>query len=195
MIAPSPFRLGADAAWCVLGLVWLTAFVTRERRRESTDHRRNLALQFAASALLVVCFALLFGPRFPGLHAAGTPQAGWLGALGLALALLGVAFAIWARVTLGAHWAGLVMTVREGHELVQRGPYALVRHPIYSGMFAAIVGTALTVGTLASWLGAAAGLAGILIRVEIEERLMAAEFGEAHAAYRRRISRLIPFVW
>ena len=107
----------------------------------------------------------------------------------------GVGFAIWARLALGRNWSGLVMTVREGPQLVQSGPYALVRHPIYSGMFAAILGTALTIGTLASWLAVAAGLAGILIRVEVEERLMATEFGAAHAVYRARTKKLVPFVW
>jgi len=109
--------------------------------------------------------------------------------------LAGVAFAVWARVVLGHNWSGLVMMVRDGHQLVQRGPYAIVRHPIYTGMFFAILGTALTIGTLASWLAVASGLAGILIRVDVEERLMASEFGEAHAAYRQRTRKFIPFIW
>jgi protein-S-isoprenylcysteine O-methyltransferase Ste14 len=87
------------------------------------------------------------------------------------------------------------MMVRDGHQLVQDGPYAIVRHPIYTGLFAAILGTALTLGTLASWIAVASGLAGILLRVDIEERLMASEFGAAHAAYRARTRKLIPFVW
>jgi protein-S-isoprenylcysteine O-methyltransferase Ste14 len=85
--------------------------------------------------------------------------------------------------------------VREGHQLVQTGPYAIVRHPIYTGMFAAILGATLTLGTLASWIAVAAGLFGILLRVDVEERLMASEFGAAHADYRARTRKLIPFVW
>ena len=61
------------------------------------------------------------------------------------------------------------MMVRDGHQLVQRGPYAIVRDPIYTGLFAAILGTALTLGTLASWIAVLSGLAGILLRVDVED--------------------------
>jgi protein-S-isoprenylcysteine O-methyltransferase Ste14 len=87
------------------------------------------------------------------------------------------------------------VSVREGQGLVQHGPYAIVRHPIYTGFISALIGTALTIGTLASWLGVAAGVVALLIRAEIEDRMMAAEFGEAHAAYRARTRKLIPLLW
>jgi protein-S-isoprenylcysteine O-methyltransferase Ste14 len=85
--------------------------------------------------------------------------------------------------------------VKERHRLVQNGPYGIVRHPIYTGLLLAIIGTALTFGTLASYLGVAAGLAGFMIRIDIEEKLMRELFGDAHAAYRQRTRTLIPFVW
>jgi protein-S-isoprenylcysteine O-methyltransferase Ste14 len=190
----SPFTLIAYGTWCVLGLVWLAGYVARARRTR-TAQARNLALQIPASALLLLCFALLFGARVPTLRVPLTPPAALLGTIGVALDLAGIAFAIWARVALGHNWSGLVMTVREGQDLIQTGPYAIVRHPIYTGLLSAIVGTALTIGTLASWLGVAAGLVGILMRVEIEERLMAAEFSDTHDAYRRQTKKLVPLVW
>jgi protein-S-isoprenylcysteine O-methyltransferase Ste14 len=124
-----------------------------------------------------------------------TPESDMLGMIGDALVLAGVGFAVWARLVLGHNWSGLVMMVRDGHQLVQTGPYAIVRHPIYTGLFFAILGTTLTLGTLASWIAVASGLAGILIRVDVEERLMATEFGDAHAAYRARTRKLIPLLW
>jgi protein-S-isoprenylcysteine O-methyltransferase Ste14 len=190
----SPFTLIAYGAWCVLGLVWLAGYIARTLQPRSAP-ARNLAAQIPASVLLFLCFALLFNPHVRGLRLPLTPPDALFGSIGLALDFAGVACAIWARVILGHNWSGLVMAVRHGHELVQTGPYAIVRHPIYTGLLAAILGTALTIGTLASWLAVAAGLAGILIRVEVEERLMAAEFGEMHDAYRRRTKKLIPFVW
>jgi protein-S-isoprenylcysteine O-methyltransferase Ste14 len=81
------------------------------------------------------------------------------------------------------------------HELVQTGPYALVRHPIYSGLLLAIVGTALTLGRLGSYVAVVTGLVALLIRIELEERLMRQQFGEAHRAYRQRTWKRIPFVW
>ena len=67
--------------------------------------------------------------------------------IGLALLCAGLAFAVWARVELGRNWSGSV-TVKEGHELIRSGPYAYVRHPIYTGLIAALIGTAVIIGTL-----------------------------------------------
>jgi protein-S-isoprenylcysteine O-methyltransferase Ste14 len=191
----SPFTLIAAAAWCVLVAIWLFGYATRPRGLRLARARSHLTLQVPAACLLVACFALLLNAHSYNLRTQVTPPDAPLGAIGAALALAGVGFAVWARLVLGHNWSGLVMMVRDGHQLVQRGPYAIVRHPIYTGLFAAILGTALTLGTLASWIAVAAGLAGILIRVDVEERLMASEFGEAHAAYRLRTRKLIPFVW
>jgi protein-S-isoprenylcysteine O-methyltransferase Ste14 len=140
-------------------------------------------------------FAFLLKPDMPGLNIPLTPQTPLLGAIGIALDLVGVAFAIWARLVLGRNWSGLVMRVKEGHELVQSGPYAIVRHPIYAGLLLAIVGTALTLGTVASYIGLAAGAAALIIRVHFEEELMNQEFRKTHEAYRRRTKKLVPFVW
>ena len=191
----SVFTLIAAAAWCVLVVVWLIGYAARARGPHMPRARSHLTLQIPAASLLIVCFALLLNAHSYNLRMLVTPPGVLLGTLGDALVLAGSGLAIWARVLLGRNWSGLVMMVRDGHQLVQRGPYAIVRHPIYTGMFFAILGTALTIGTLASWLAVASGLAGILIRVDVEERLMASEFGEAHAAYRQRTRKFIPFIW
>jgi protein-S-isoprenylcysteine O-methyltransferase Ste14 len=192
----SPFTLTAIAAWCVLVVVWLIGYAARLRTSPPIRRARShLTLQVPAATLLIVCFALMFNAHSYNLRRQVTPDSELFGAIGAALTVVGVAFAVWARVVLGHNWSGLVMMVREGHQLVQTGPYVIVRHPIYSGMFAAIVGAALTLGTLASWIAVASGLFGILLRVDVEERLMASEFGEAHADYRARTRKLIPFVW
>jgi protein-S-isoprenylcysteine O-methyltransferase Ste14 len=137
----------------------------------------------------------LFNPGIHALNPQVTPHVATLGIIGLVLDLVGVAVAIWARLSLGTNWAGLVMTVKQGHELVQTGPYAIVRHPIYAGLLLAMAGTALTIGTLSCYLGLAAGLVALMIRVSIEENLMRGQFNETHAAYRQRTKKLIPFVW
>ena len=191
----SPFTLIAAAAWCVLVVVWLIGYAARARTPDMPRARSHLTLQVPAACLLLVCFGLLLNAHSYNLRMQVTPPDGPFGGLGDVLVLAGLGFAIWARVVLGQNWSGLVMMVRDGHQLVQRGPYEIVRHPIYTGLFAAILGTALTLGTLASWIAVASGLAGILLRVDVEERLMASEFGDAHAAYRARTRKLIPFVW
>ena len=191
----SPFTLTALAAWCVLVVVWLFGYAVRLRGAPMPRARSHLTLQVPAATLLIVCFALMFNAHSYNLRQQITPETDQLGAIGAALAVAGVAFAVWARVVLGHNWSGLVMAVREGHQLVQTGPYAVVRHPIYTGMLGAIVGAALTLGTLASWIAVASGLFGILLRIDVEERLMASEFGAAHADYRAKTRKLIPFIW
>jgi len=191
LVMRTQFTLIAYASWFALLLVWLPGYFTSRR----VSVVRNPGLQLSATALLAICFVLLFNPAMAGLNAPVTPHNALPGLTGLALDFAGVAFAIWARVVLGRNWSGMVMTVKIGHELVQTGPYAIVRHPIYTGLILAMLGTALTLGTLASYLGVAAGLAAIIIRVNVEETLMSAQFRELHQAYRQRTKKLIPFVW
>jgi len=113
--------------------------------------------------------------------------------LGVGLCLAGFGFAIWARVHLGRNW-GMPMSLRQGHELVTSGPYAYVRHPIYTGILLAMIGSAVARGL---WWGLLFLLcfAYFLFSARTEEKMMLAQFPEAYAAYRRRTRMLIPFVF
>jgi protein-S-isoprenylcysteine O-methyltransferase Ste14 len=113
--------------------------------------------------------------------------------VGVGLCLAGIGFAVWARVYIGRNW-GMPMSLREGHELVTAGPYAYVRHPIYSGLMLAMIGSALTEGLL--WLLLfALYFAYFLFSARSEEKTMLAQFPDAYPAYRRRTKMLIPFVF
>jgi protein-S-isoprenylcysteine O-methyltransferase Ste14 len=187
----SEFLIIAYLSWVVLGLVWLPGYFMSK----STANVPSLAMQIPATALLAIGFVFLLNPRTRFLNAPVMPDDALIGIIGAVLALAGVGFAIWARLALGANWSGLVVTTKEGHELVQTGPYAIVRHPIYTGILLAMIGTALTRGILAAYIGVAAGLVAIMIRINIEEQLMSKRFGDAYQAYRRRARKLVPFVW
>jgi protein-S-isoprenylcysteine O-methyltransferase Ste14 len=187
----SPFTIIAYGSWLAIGLVWLRGYFTTRK----TSGRPRLALQIPASALLIVGIALLFIPPSRGLSLQITPNVGAVAMIGLVVDLIGVGVAIWARLALGTNWSGMVMTIKQDHQLVQSGPYAVVRHPIYAGFLLAMTGTALTIGTLSSYLGLAAGFVALMIRVSIEENLMREQFREAHEAYSRHTSKLIPLVW
>jgi protein-S-isoprenylcysteine O-methyltransferase Ste14 len=116
--------------------------------------------------------------------------AGWVA---VGLVALGFAFTWWARVTLGDLWSSAV-TRKEGHELVERGPYRLVRHPIYTGLILAAVVLAAEIGTAASLAGAALMSFGFWLKARLEERFLGDELGQAaYADYRRRTPMLIPF--
>jgi protein-S-isoprenylcysteine O-methyltransferase Ste14 len=120
------------------------------------------------------------------------PAPPWQG-IGAALCVTGFAFAIWARAYLGGNW-GIPMSMRQEHELVTSGPYARVRHPIYSGLVLAGLGTVLALGVM--WLPAVV-LVGLffVISAHTEERMLATHFPEAYPPYKARTRMLIPFVY
>jgi protein-S-isoprenylcysteine O-methyltransferase Ste14 len=112
--------------------------------------------------------------------------------LGVGLVLLGFGFALWARMHLGRNW-GIPMSLRQGHELVTSGPYAYVRHPIYSGLMLAMIGSVLAVGLV--WLALLViSFVYFLVSARTEEKMMVAQFPDAYPAYRQRTRMLIPFV-
>jgi protein-S-isoprenylcysteine O-methyltransferase Ste14 len=113
-------------------------------------------------------------------------------AIGAMAVVLGLGFAIWARYHLGRNWSG-VITIKEGHELIRTGPYHQVRHPIYSGLLLAIIGSAIAAGDTAAILAVGLVLFSFLRRVQIEERWMAETFGPAYGDYRASTPSLVPF--
>lgn len=116
----------------------------------------------------------------------------WRAGVGLGLFALGLGFAVWARVHLGRNW-GRPMTQKEEPELVTSGPYRLVRHPIYSGILVAGVGTAVAMSW--PWLTAVA-LAGIyfIYSATVEERYLTGQFPNDYPPYKRSTKMLMPFV-
>jgi protein-S-isoprenylcysteine O-methyltransferase Ste14 len=111
--------------------------------------------------------------------------------IGLALLCAGLAFAVWARVELGRNWSGAV-TVKEGHELIRSGPYAYVRHPIYSGLIAALIGTAVTVGTERALLGVLIIVIAFVRKLRTEERFMRETFPGEYERYSAAVPALVP---
>jgi protein-S-isoprenylcysteine O-methyltransferase Ste14 len=114
--------------------------------------------------------------------------------VGLVLTVLGLLLAIWARVVLGGNWSGSV-TFKEDHELIVRGPYALVRHPIYTALLLMYLGTELAIGTVGGLVGWPIFFLSFWIKFRQEEALMIAHFGEQYSVYRKRVRALIPFVF
>jgi protein-S-isoprenylcysteine O-methyltransferase Ste14 len=117
-----------------------------------------------------------------------------IGWMGFAITAAGIAFAIWARLSIGRNWSGTV-TVKQDHELVRSGPYSLVRHPIYSGLSLALLGTALGVGEVRCLLAFVLCLFEFKRKSLLEERFMIEQFGAQYVQYRREVKGLIPFVW
>jgi protein-S-isoprenylcysteine O-methyltransferase Ste14 len=112
---------------------------------------------------------------------------------GAVLTAAGMFFSVWARLTLGRNWSGLV-TIKQDHELIQRGPYQLVRHPIYTGMLVGMLGTAFIYGIARCFVGVLAVGLAFWLKMQIEERFMLQQFGAQYADYRQHVRALIPFV-
>jgi protein-S-isoprenylcysteine O-methyltransferase Ste14 len=122
---------------------------------------------------------------------ATTPTAVQIAAVGLVG--IGLAFCAWARVTLGGNWSGAVV-FKENHELIQSGPYALVRHPIYTGMLVMVLGTVVDYPAVLSYVLFVAVVVVFFFKSRSEERLMIEHFPDQYPAYRARVKALIPFV-
>ncbi|GLQ98622.1 methyltransferase family protein [Dyella mobilis] len=121
------------------------------------------------------------------------PDRLWIVWLGFLLTVAGLAFTCWARVTLGRNWSGVVQ-LKQDHELIVRGPYNIVRHPIYSGLLLAFLGSALALG---EWRGPIAMLiVGISFwrKLRLEERWLCELFGEQYRSYMLRVKALVPWL-
>lgn len=112
--------------------------------------------------------------------------------VGLAMVAAGLAFSVWARVTLGRNWSATV-TVKERHELIVEGPYRFVRHPIYTGMLLAFLGTALAQNEWRSVLACVLVWLSLWHKWRLEERFMRETFGDAYMQYRAATPAVIPY--
>jgi protein-S-isoprenylcysteine O-methyltransferase Ste14 len=117
-----------------------------------------------------------------------------LESFGFLIEILGLCIAIWARITLGSNWSASV-TFKEKHELIIKGPYKFVRHPIYTGMLTMFLGAAIYLGVLAGFLGFVSFFIGFWIKSREEERMMAKHFPKEYAKYKKNTKALIPFVY
>jgi protein-S-isoprenylcysteine O-methyltransferase Ste14 len=109
------------------------------------------------------------------------------------IAFLGFAFAWWARIHLGRLWSGRI-TRKEGHHVVDTGPYAIVRHPIYTGILLSAIASAIAIGALHAYIGAFLLIAGYWMKARIEEDWLREQLGpQDYDAYRRRVPMLVPF--
>lgn len=116
---------------------------------------------------------------------------GWLM---VGLTVVGFAFCWWARIHLGRLWSGRI-TRKQNHRIVDSGPYALVRHPIYTGIILAAAATAAERGSGVAIVGLVMVVVGLWLKARMEERFLRAELGaEAYDAYARKTAMLIPLV-
>jgi protein-S-isoprenylcysteine O-methyltransferase Ste14 len=185
-------RLIIPALWLAFAVYWGISALSAKRSLGITPWWRQSLLRGGLVVLIVL--ALRFTPARGLLRAVHVYQANsiLLGAIGAAIVLFGVGLAVYARIYIGRNW-GMPMSRKEEPELVTSGPYAFVRHPIYTGIVLAMLGSAIGLSVL--W--------GIMLIVfapyfvysaRREEELMREQFPAQYPDYMRRTKMIVPFV-
>ncbi len=175
--------------WIIFALYWFIA----SRATAKTKARESLLSSLPRNLLLALAGALVFarklsigvlGQRF-------VPSSPELRLTGIALTAAGLALAFWARYHLGRNWSSQI-TLKEGHTLVCSGPYRYLRHPIYSGILLALVGTALSVGRYRALLGVILAFLAFWWKACQEDAWLSRAFREEFERQRQRTGRLLP---
>ncbi len=179
------------AMWLSYLAYWwaMSRNVKESKRRESVPPRLARLVSIACAV------ALLWLPSVPVLFLDERflPLGTWCFWSGAAVTAGGLLFSVWARRRLGKNWSQAV-TVKEGHELITSGPYAVVRHPIYTGLLLAFLGCAVARGEWRGLLAVALIFDALWRKLRLEEKWMRAQFGESYEAYSRQVAALVPYI-
>jgi protein-S-isoprenylcysteine O-methyltransferase Ste14 len=173
-----------EVGWAAFWLYWIIAAFSTKRGR--IPWGREVRIR---AVIVVLVIVLIRSGVFKGHDFNRDP---WRAGVGILVFVLGLGFAVWARVNIGRNW-GSPMAQKDDPELVTSGPYRLVRHPIYSGILTAGIGTAVALNWF--WLVAVA-LGGIyfIYSATVEERFLNERFPDRYPAYKRSTKMLVPYI-
>lgn len=177
------------AAWLIWMVVWILAAGWSARTASHAD----LGVESPSRVLTLAAVVMMVASYWPAPWGVVWTTPTPLGWAMVALALIGFGFAWAARLHLGPLWSNTPAPT-EDHRIVDTGPYALVRHPVYAGLLLATIATAVERGRVEAVVGVLVLIAGVSLRAKLEERLLRRDLGdEAYDAYRRRVPMLLPF--
>ncbi len=183
-------------SWIIIGCwapflgYWAYASVGTKRNKTGT----LLSIPTASRILLFIAVAAALAVEAHAPHSEVPPAPDpFFAALGCIICASGIAFAVWARYHLGRNW-GMPMSEKEDRELVSTGPYAFVRHPIYTGVILGLIGSAAVSGGW-WWLIALIGASYFIIAALREEAMLSKELPAGYPEYRARTRMLVPFIW
>src|SRR5271154_7177731 len=179
-------------------VVWIFFFLYWQIK--AANNKTTQRLEPAASRILrvfifLIAIVILSATRIPlpwlyhRLWMAGL----WSFWMGAAITVAGLLFAVWARVHLGRNWSRSV-TIKQGHELITTGPYAVVRHPIYTGILAGFLGMAIAISQVRGFIACVLIFLAFWLKFRMEEEFMRSQFGETYAAYARKTAALVPYI-
>jgi protein-S-isoprenylcysteine O-methyltransferase Ste14 len=188
-MSPDFALLLARCFWWLLALIWLVmAFAIKKAKRTETPLERLLHI-----VPLLFGFWLIFGQirTFRFLHYPLLPAGSILRWTGLLITAVGIAISVWARLSLGANWSGIV-TVKAGHELIRKGLYRLIRHPIYTGILLGAIGTGLIQSQLRDLLGFLILYITFYFKAKREESFLQQEFGSSFTEHQQTTGMFWP---
>jgi len=179
-------------------LMWISYLIywwTLSGNVKVTIRTESLLSRFIRSFSIILAAVLLCLPKFPipFLNLRFTPLSNlcfWIGAI---ITAGGLCFSVWARHYLGKNWSQAV-TIKEDHKLITNGPYALARHPIYTGLLFGFVGSSIALGEWRGVIAVALVFGVLLFKLKLEEKWLHEKFGESYETYCKKVSALIPFV-
>jgi protein-S-isoprenylcysteine O-methyltransferase Ste14 len=186
------YRFLIPAMWISWALYWWIKSINVKMtvRHQSFLARLVYILPLSAAVLLLSVPNL----PFPFLHKQILPHTPWIFWLGAIITAGGLLFSIWARLHIGQNWSGTV-TIKEDHELITTGPYTYVRHPIYSGLLLAFIGSATASGQVRGLFSVLLVFSSLWYKLRQEERWMREQFGDAYRMYSQRVAALVPFLF
>ena len=178
--------------WTVFWVLWILPAVFGKR----TVQRQTTASRILQLILLLVAYVLIVNGElgWNWLNLRLVPEGRGSTAVGYGLLMAGMLFAGWARLFLGGNWSSNV-TLKQDHTLIRSGPYRIVRHPIYTGLLVALLGTAIALGELRCFLGVLLAAIAWKIKSISEETLMVQQFGDQYTRYREQVKGLVPYLW
>jgi protein-S-isoprenylcysteine O-methyltransferase Ste14 len=179
--------------------VWIAFFLYWQIKAANTKTTQRLeprASRILRALTFLIAIVLLSTTRIPlpWLYLQLWPIGFWPFWLGAALTVAGLLFAIWARVHLGRNWSRSV-TIKQDHELITSGPYAVVRHPIYTGILTGFLGTAMAISQVRGFIVFALIFLVLWAKLRMEEQWMRSQFGETYASYAHHTALLVPYVF
>ena len=168
---------------------------------KAADTKTTQRLEPAASRILraltfLIVIVLLSTTRIPlpWLYLQLWPSGIWSFWLGAAVTVAGLLFAVWAREHLGSNWSQSV-TIKQNHELITTGPYAVVRHPIYTGILTGFLGSAIALSQVRGVIGCVLVFVVLWAKLRMEEQWMRSQFGETYATYAHETAALVPHLF
>jgi protein-S-isoprenylcysteine O-methyltransferase Ste14 len=180
------------ALWIAFLLYWQI----KAANTKITQRLEPAASRILRALTMLIAIALLLTTRIPlpWLYLQLWPAGFWAFWLGAALTVAGLLFAVWAREHLGRNWSRSV-TLKQDHELITSGPYAVVRHPIYTGILTGFLGSVIAEGQVRSLIALLLVSLALLAKLRLEEQWMRSHFGDSYGAYAQRVAALVPFVF